>query len=131
MESVATRRGVLSGFGVAGAAAGLAAMPAVAEAAQPSVRGTWLIKPTAGGGPAGFQALAAFAAGGVFVTTGSDEPGTRPGEWSGGSKSPGLTLPDFPFDYGGQVADTLERAAQGGVNGSELSGAEGPSPLVP
>src|SRR2546423_14072553 len=96
MESVATRRGVLSGFGVAGAAAGLAAMPAVAEAAQPSVRGTWLIKPTAGGGPAGFQALAAFAAGGGFGTTGSEEPGTGLRGWSGGPKKRAPHLPNLP-----------------------------------
>src|SRR2546423_5160776 len=122
MESVATRRGVLSGFGVAGAAAGLAAMPTVAEAAQPSVRGTWLIKPTTGGGPAGFQALAAFAAGGVFVTTGSDEPGTGLGEWSGASKSFAFTYLNFHFDSAGKLANTVKVRAKGSFKGSKLSG---------
>ena len=49
-----------------------------------SVRGTWLIKPTtAGGRGAGFQALAAFAAGGVFVATGPTRP--APG-WANGAR---------------------------------------------
>jgi hypothetical protein len=122
MESVATRRGVLSGVGVAGAAAGLAAMPAVAEAAQPSVRGTWLIKPTTSGGPAGFQALAAFAAGGVIVTTGSDEPGTGLGQWSGGAKGFAFTYLNFHFDSAGKLANTVKVRAKGSFKGSKLSG---------
>jgi hypothetical protein len=120
MESV-TRRGVLAGASAAGAAVGLATA-GVAEAATPSVRGTWLITPKAGGGPAGFKALAAFAAGGVFVTTGSDEPGTGLGEWSGGSKSFAFTYLNFHFDGSGKFNNTVKVRAKGTFNGSSLSG---------
>jgi hypothetical protein len=122
MESVVTRRSVLAGAGVAGAAAGLAATAGVAEAAGPSVRGTWLITPTSSGGPAGFRALAAFAAGGVFVTTGSDEPGTGLGEWSGGSKSFAFTYQNFHFDSSQNPSNTVKVRAKGSFKGSKLSG---------
>jgi hypothetical protein len=118
MESV-TRRGALAG---AGAAVGLATAASVADAATASVRGTWLITPKAGGGPAGFKALAAFAAGGVFVTTGSDEPGTGLGEWSGGAKSFEFTYLNFHFDSSGKFNNTVEVRAKGTFNGSKLSG---------
>src|SRR5436189_2203160 len=113
MESVVTRRGVLAGAGVAGAAAGLAATAGVAEAAQPSVRGTWLITPKTAGGPAGFKALAAFAAGGVFVTTGSDEPGTGLGQWSGDANKFGFTYMNFHFDSSGALSHTVKVRAKG------------------
>jgi hypothetical protein len=122
MDNVVTRRGVLAGAGVAGAAAGLAATAGVADAAQPSVRGTWLITPTTPGGPAGFKALAAFAAGGVFVTTGSDEPGTGLGEWSGGTKSFAFTYQNFHFDSSGTHSNTVKVRAKGTFKGSKLSG---------
>ncbi len=61
MESVVSRRSVLTGLGTAGAAAGFAAVAGGAQAAQPTVRGTRLIKPTTGAGPARFEVLAAFA----------------------------------------------------------------------
>jgi hypothetical protein len=122
MENVATRRGVLAGAGVAGAAAGLAAIPVGAAAASPSVRGTWLIKPTTGASPAGFRALAAFAAGGVFVTTGSDEAGTGLGQWTGGGTSFGFTYLNFHFDSAGKPANTVKVRAKGTFKGSKLSG---------
>jgi hypothetical protein len=122
MESVVTRRSVLAGAGVAGAAAGLAATAGVAEAAQPSARGAWLITPTTSGGPAGFRALAAFAAGGVFVTTGSDQPGTGLGEWSGGAKSFAFTYQNFHFDSSGNFNNTVKVRAKGTFKGSKLSG---------
>jgi hypothetical protein len=122
MESVVTRRGVLAGAGAAGAVAGLAATAGVAEAATPTVRGTWLITPKTSGGPGGFKALAAFAAGGVFVTTGSDEPGTGLGEWSGGAKSFAFTYLNFHFDSSGSFNNTVKVRAKGTFKGSTLSG---------
>jgi hypothetical protein len=122
MENVVTRRGVLAGAGVAGAAVGLAATAGAAEAAQPSVRGTWLITPKTSGGPAGFKALAAFAAGGVFVTTGSDEPGTGLGEWSGGTKGFAFTYLNFHFDSAQNPSNTVKVRAKGTFKGSKLSG---------
>jgi hypothetical protein len=122
MENVVTRRGVLGGAGVAGASVGLAATAGVAEAATPSVRGTWLITPKTAGGPAGFKALAAFAAGGVFVTTGSDEPGTGLGEWSGGAKAFAFTYLNFHFDSSGKFNNTVKVRAKGTFKGSSLSG---------
>ena len=120
MEKVVTRRGVLAGAGVAGASVGLAAT--VAEAAPPSVRGTWLITPKTAGGPAGFKALAAFAAGGVFVTTGSDEPGTGLGEWSGGAKTFAFSYLNFHFDNAENPSNTVKVRAKGTFKGSKLSG---------
>jgi hypothetical protein len=123
VENAMSRRGVLAGLGVAGAAAGLGAISGEAEAAAASVRGTWLIKPTTAGGPAGFQALAAFAAGGVFVTTGSDEAGTGLGEWSArGAHGFGFTYLNFHFDTEGKPASTVKVRAAGTFSGSKLTG---------
>src|SRR3954468_18749405 len=123
MDTAMSRRGVLAGLGAAGAAAGLGAISSDAAAAAPSVRGTWLIKPTTSGGPAGFQALAAFAAGGVFVTTGSDEAGTGLGEWSsGGAHKFGFTYLNFHFDTDGKHSNTVKVRAAGTFHGSRLSG---------
>src|SRR4051794_32108897 len=110
MGSLVSRRSVLGQMGVTvGAAAGVAVAASDAEAAQPTVRGTWLIRPVSGGGPAGFQALAAFAAGGVFVTTGSDEAGTGLGEWlSKDSNGFGFTYLNFHFDRAGKLASTVK-----------------------
>jgi hypothetical protein len=122
MENVVTRRGVLAGAGVAGAAAGLATTAGVAEAAQATVRGTWLITPKTAGGPAGFKALAAFAAGGVFATTGSDEPGTGLGQWSGDTTRFAFTYLNFHFDSSGNFNNTVKVRAKGTFEGSKLSG---------
>jgi hypothetical protein len=98
-------------------------MSSDAEAAAPSVRGTWLLKPATSGGPAGFQALAAFAAGGVFVTTGSDEAGTGLGQWSAhGTHGFGFTYLNFHFDTAGQHSNTVKVRAAGTFHGSQLSG---------
>ena len=60
-------------------------------AEPPSVRGSWVITPQVPGQP--FQALAAFGAGGVFVTTGSDQDGTGIGQWAA------LGADGFTFSY--------------------------------
>src|SRR5947209_4010593 len=102
METAVSRRRVLAGIGGSGVVGGLAAAVGSAEAAGGTVRGTWLIMPVSAGGRAGFRALAAFAAGGVFVTTGSDEAGTGLGEWSStGVDGFGFTYLNFHFDATG------------------------------
>jgi hypothetical protein len=124
MGKVISRRQVLSGVVASGAAAGIAGMSADAEAAAPTVRGTWVIRPTtAGGGGTGFRALAAFAAGGVFVTTGSDEAGTGLGEWSSvGTNGFAFTYLNFHFGASGRLANTVKVRAVGTFHGSRLSG---------
>jgi hypothetical protein len=124
MEYAVSRRQVLAGVAASGAAVGLGALAADAEAAAPTVRGTWLIKPTgAGGGGAGFRALAAFAAGGVFVTTGSDEAGTGLGEWSAvGASGFAFTYLNFHFGATGKLANTVKVRAVGTFHGSRLAG---------
>jgi TAT (twin-arginine translocation) pathway signal sequence len=123
MDSVITRRQVLKGLGAVGAATGFSNLASVAEAAQPTVRGTWLIKPATRRGTAGFEALAAFAAGGVFVTTGSDEAGTGLGEWSaGGVNLFAFTYVNFHFDSAQKLANTVKVRAAGTFDGSRLSG---------
>ena len=123
MENAVSRRGVIAGLGAAGAAAGFAAVSGSAEAAAPSVRGTWLIEPTDSSGPAGFQALAAFAAGGVFATTGSDQAGTGLGQWnSTGPRKFGFTYLNFHFDTDGKPSNTVKVRAAGTFKGSRLSG---------
>ena len=124
MGKVISRREVLTGVAASGAAAGVIALVPDAAAAALSVRGTWLIKPTtAGGGGTGFRALAAFAAGGVFVTTGSDEAGTGLGEWSTVDASGfAFTYLNFHFDATGKLTNTVKVRAVGTFHGSRLSG---------
>src|SRR4051794_28939342 len=123
MESAMKRRRGIARLGGAGAAAGLGVTSGDAQAAAASVRGTWLLEPTTGGGPAGFQALAAFAAGGVFVTTGSDESGTGLGEWDArGTHGFGFTYMNFHFDAAGNHSNTVKVRASGSFHGSRLSG---------
>ena len=123
METAVSRRTVLAGLGAAGAAAGLAVASQDAEAAGASVRGTWLIKPATAGAPAGFEALAAFAAGGVFATTGSDEAGTGLGEWvAHGTHGFGFTYLNFHFGSDGKPANTVKVRAAGTFHGKRMTG---------
>ena len=124
MSERASRRQALAGFGAGavGTAVALTA-PAAAEAAAPTVRGTWVIVPKSSRGPSPFRALAAFAAGGVFVTTGSDEAGTGLGEWSqSGAAGFAFTYLNFHFDTAGKPANTVKVRAAGTFHGSKLSG---------
>jgi len=133
MARIASRRQLLSGMsaGVLGTAIAGAAPQAV-DAAAPTVRGTWIIKPKTASGPAPFQALAAFAAGGVFITTGSDEAGTGLGQWSqSGTNGFAFTYLNFHFDSAGKLANTVKVRAAGTFRGSQLSGRATLSTLGP
>ena len=124
MTHIVNRRQALSGLGIGVLGTGVAvAAPALAEAATASVRGTWTIAPKTSRGPAPFQALAAFAAGGVFITTGSDEAGTGLGEWSqSGASGFAFTYLNFHFDPSGKPANTVKVRAAGTFGGSQLAG---------
>src|SRR5450432_3409887 len=99
-ERVTRRQALVTAGGAAlGGGAAIGALAGAADAATPTVRGSWLFIPATQGGPAGFQAISAFAAGGVFVTIGSDEPGTGIGEWIAiGKNGFGFTYLNFHFD---------------------------------
>ena len=123
MSGRMTRRQAVVGLGVTTGGGLLAASAADAAAAAATVRGTWLITPGSSGGPAGFQALAAFAAGGVFVTTGSDQAGTGLGEWlSKGTNGFAFTYINFHFGTDGKPSNTVKVRATGTFKGSTLSG---------
>jgi hypothetical protein len=124
MSNHTSRRQALAGFGAGALGTTIArAAPAAADAAAPTVRGTWVITPKTSRGPAPFRALAAFAAGGVFVTTGSDEGGTGLGEWSQrGATGFAFTYLNFHFDPSGKPANTVKVRAAGTFHGSKLSG---------
>jgi hypothetical protein len=129
----ASRRQVLAGLGgsAIGAAFALSA-PQAAEADAPSVRGTWIITPKSSRGPSPFRALAAFAAGGVFVTTGSDEAGTGIGEWhSSDGNGFAFTYLNFHFGSDGKLANTVKVSATGTFSGSSLTGRARLSTLGP
>jgi hypothetical protein len=106
-----------------GLEAALAISAAPADAASPTVRGAWLFTPEQGGSPATFQAISCFAAGGVFVTTGSDEAGTGLGEWSStGSNGFAFTYLNFHFGKNGKLINTVKVRARGTFHGSTLTG---------
>jgi len=113
---------------VAGAAAGavtagVAAGTGSAAAATASVQGSWRITPELPDGAPSFVALAAFGAGGVFVTTGSDEPGTGIGQWkSSGARGFTFAYTNFHFDSAGALANTVNVKAKGTFRGSRMSG---------
>jgi len=123
METEISRRRALTLLGgvALGAGAGLADD---AAAATPTVRGSWLIKPsTPAGRSLGFQAIAAFGAGGIFVTTGSDQDGTGIGQWSSkGSNDFAFTYLNFHFGRNGKLSNTVKVRASGTFSGSKLKG---------
>jgi hypothetical protein len=109
--------------GTVGAAAMLGTVAAQADAAAPTVRGSWVITPELPPSVPGFHALAAFAAGGVFITTGSDEPGTGIGEWvAQGKNGFAFSYQNFHFDGAGALANTVTVQATGTFSGSKLRG---------
>ena len=111
--------GVAAGAVTAGVVAG--AGPAVAQAE--SVQGSWRITPELPPGVPRFVALAAFGAGGVFITTGSDEPGTGIGQWrSRGRRGFTFAYTNFHFDSAGTLNNTVTVTARGTFRGRRMSG---------
>jgi hypothetical protein len=111
---------------VTGAAVGVAAVGAgagPAAAATESVQGSWRITPELPPGVPPFVALAAFGAGGVFVTTGSDEPGTGIGQWKKtATRKFSFSYTNFHFDSAGALSNTVNVKAKGSFSGSRMSG---------
>ena len=111
---------------VAGAAIGAVAFGAGAEsamAAKASVQGSWRITPQLPVGAPAFVALAAFGAGGVFITTGSDEPGTGIGQWKRkGDSGFVFAYTNFHFDAQGRLESTVNVTAKGTFKGKNLKG---------
>jgi hypothetical protein len=94
--------------------------PSTSEEA-PSVRGSWLITPQTPGPP--FEALAAFGAGGVFITTGSDVAGTGIGQWvARGDNGFVFSYRNFHFDPDGKLASITTVNAEGTFDGDTLTG---------
>jgi hypothetical protein len=126
MANEFTRRQALARGGAAalGGGVALAALGGTAAQAEPEgVQGTWRIRPATSSGPAGFVALAAFAAGGVFVTTGSDEPGTGIGQWNSPAANKfAFTYVNFHFDPDLKLHHTTKVRAAGTFTGPELQG---------
>jgi hypothetical protein len=109
--------GAVAGAAVLGAGAG------VASAATDSVRGSWRITPKLPPGAPPFIALAAFGADGVFVTTGSDEPGTGIGQWkSKGTQGFTFAYTNFHFDSSGQLNNTVHVKASGTFRNRKMTG---------
>ncbi len=85
------------------------------------MRGSWVITPDVPGAP--FQALAAFGAGGIFITTGSDEPGTGIGEWvAQGTDGFAFSYRNFHFGPDGKLSHTTTVNATGTFQGDTMTG---------
>jgi hypothetical protein len=109
--------GAVSFGGMAGAA------PAAAAPAADGVRGSWRITPKLPPGAPPFVALAAFGAGGIFITTGSDEPGTGIGQWkSTSTRGFSFAYTNFHFDSSGHLNNTVDVKAKGTFHGSKMTG---------
>jgi hypothetical protein len=94
-----------------------------ASAATESVRGSWRITPKLPPGAPPFVALAAFGAGGIFITTGSDEPGTGIGQWkSTSTRGFSFAYTNFHFDSSGHLNNTVDVKAKGTFHGSKMTG---------
>jgi hypothetical protein len=97
------------------------APPPTPAANAPSVRGSWVITPQVPG-PL-FQALAAFDAGGSFVTTGSDQAGTGIGEWAAdGDTGFVFGYRNFHFGPDGKLATITTVTATGTFGGDTMTG---------
>jgi hypothetical protein len=113
---------------VAGAAAGAVTVSAAvgvgsAAAATGTVQGSWRITPKLPSGAPPFVALAAFGAGGVLVTTGSDEPGTGIGQWkSSGTRGFTFAYTNFHFDSSGALNNIVNVKARGTFHGRKMTG---------
>ena len=95
--------------------------PAASASDAPSVRGSWAIRPQTEGPP--FQALAAFAAGGSFITTGSDQAGTGIGQWiANGADGFTFSYQNFHFAADGKLASITTVNATGTFDGDTMTG---------
>jgi hypothetical protein len=87
------------------------------------VRGSWRITPELPEGAPPFVALAAFGSDGIFVTTGSDEPGTGIGQWeSRGRRGFRFAYTNFHFDSSGALNNTVHVTATGTFRGRRMNG---------
>jgi hypothetical protein len=118
-----SRRDAVTGAAVGAVTLGAAVGVDTASAATESVQGSWRITPKLPAGAPSFVALAAFGAGGVLVTTGSDEPGTGIGQWKS-SRARGFTFAytNFHFDGSGALNHTVDVKASGTFRGKRMSG---------
>jgi hypothetical protein len=122
VERSMSRRAAVAGV-AAGAAVLGAATASPADAQESSMRGTWRITPKLPAGVPSFEALAAFGAGGVLVTTGSDEPGTGIGQWaSTGTRGFEFAYTNFHFDSAGKLSSIVEVHATGKFKSGRLRG---------
>jgi hypothetical protein len=118
-----SRRDAMTGAAVGAAALGAAAGSASAATTPVTVAGSWRITPQLPAGAPAFVALAAFGAGGVLVTTGSDEPGTGIGQWkSTGSRKFVFAYTNFHFDGSGALSSIVDVQAKGTFHGKRMSG---------
>ena len=123
MERAISRRGAVVAGAVAAVATAASGGRAAAATTPDSVRGSWRVTPELPEGVPPFVALAAFGAGGIFITTGSDEPGTGIGQWE--SAAPGefsFAYTNFHFDGSGALANIVDVEATGTFDGDQLSG---------
>ena len=118
-----SRREAVTGAAAGAAILGAATGAAPASAATETVQGSWRITPELPPGAPSFVALAAFGAGGVFITTGSDEPGTGIGQWkSTGTRKFSFAYTNFHFDSSGALNDTVSVKATGSFRGRKMTG---------
>ncbi|MEA2449977.1 MAG: hypothetical protein QOG63_1909, partial [Thermoleophilaceae bacterium] len=120
MGRAITRRDAVAGVTVGALALGAAE---TASAATETVRGSWRITPEVPAGAPAFSALAAFGAGGIFITTGSDEPGTGIGQWEGKAKRGfKFAYTNFHFDSSGALSSVVNVKATGSFHGNKMNG---------
>jgi hypothetical protein len=118
-----SRREAVTGAAAGAAALGVGAAGTASAGAGESVRGSWRITPELPEGAPPFVALAAFGADGVFVTTGSDEPGTGIGQWkSSGRRRFKFAYTNFHFDSSGALSNTVHVKATGTFSGRRMEG---------
>src|SRR5215211_4347087 len=113
-----SRREAVTAAATGAATAGAMVGAAPAAAAAESMQGSWRITPQLPVGAPAFVALAAFGAGGVFITTGSDEPGTGIGQWKRkGDSGFVFAYTNFHFDAQGRLESTVNVTAKGTFKG--------------
>jgi hypothetical protein len=118
-----SRREAVAGAAVGAMALGAAVGTDSAAAATVTVRGSWKITPKVPAGAPPFVALSAFGAGGIFITTGSDEPGTGIGQWKAtGAHSFRFAYTNFHFDSSGALSSVVDVTAKGTFHGQKMSG---------